>query len=403
MDTPSACGRKVSPRPMRVRHHPNLKKYAQLTRTDKTIYLRWRAHTLKAEQAVVDLDVWAFWVFDMQTFLKHLEPEMLPRLTDQAAISQARARLLYCVQQLPPFDDLRTLHLAPDGRSLRLNRDMRAAHIQRQREFHAMIAPAAALAGQLRLTRSAPAVSASAPTPRLHRYVVHHFAGIFNGAETDSAVYFSQDQHAQRLAERQRRAQAELRRHALAAHQVQPRQYRRHPPVHARSWHPKPRAPQQCSSLSNSQRAEPRPSALPLSPPVNLAPPLAATPTPATPLDSPVLPASATAPTSKADYPDSDAMSAASTVDLLAALLTLLRFVHGTPTPARRRPTRSAWCTMGTRQIVPSATTDWMFRTAPTLGRWTCVSRDCRKARSSLSLHCDCTDGTGTRPSFEPR
>jgi hypothetical protein len=103
---------------------------------------------------------------------------------------------------------------------------MRAAQIKHVHMFRAVIAPAAAFEGQLRLARSAPAVSASAPTPRLHRYVVHHYTGIFNGATTDPAVYFSQDQQAQRLAEHQHRAQAELRRHALAAHQVQPRQYR---------------------------------------------------------------------------------------------------------------------------------------------------------------------------------
>ena len=105
----------------------------------------------------------------------------------------------------------------------------------------------------------------------------------------------------------------------------------------------------------------------------------------------------------EADYPDSDAASAASTIDFVAALLSLLRFVHGTLTPARRRFTRSNRCTMEARLLVPTAATDWMFRTAPTLGRWTCVPRDCRKVRSSFSLHHGCTDGTGTRPSFEPR
>jgi hypothetical protein len=83
--------------------------------------------------------------------------------------------------------------------------------------------------------------------------------------------------------------------------------------------------------------------------------------------------------------------------------LTLLRLVRGTLTPARRRFTRSERCTMETRLPVPSAATDWLFQTAYSLGRWTYVPRNCRKARSSLQLHSGCTDGTGTRPSFEPR
>jgi hypothetical protein len=82
--------------------------------------------------------------------------------------------------------------------------------------------------------------------------------------------------------------------------------------------------------------------------------------------------------------------------------LTLLRLVRGTLTPARRRFTRSER-NVETRLPVPSAATDWLFRTAYSMGRWTYVPRNCRKARSSLRLHSGCTDGTGTRPSFEPR
>jgi len=238
--------------------------------------------------------------------------------------------------------------------------------------------------------RHAPAVFVSASTLRHHRYSVHHYAGLFNGAETDPDVYFAhdhRDQRAQRLVERQRRAQAELNRHALAARQAQPRQYRRHAPVHARSWQPKLRAPQQCSL----PRAKLGPSSLP--------PSLPAKPSP---LPDPAAEVTGVS-TPKAEYPDSDAASAASTIDLVAALLTLLRFVRGTLAPARRRFTRSERCTMETRMPVPSAATDWLFRTAPSLGRWTCVPRNCRKVRSSLSLHHGSTDGTGTRPSFEPR
>jgi hypothetical protein len=368
---------------VRMRYPPNLK-YAQLDQPTKNNYLRWRTQALQAEQAAVAIGALTEH-FSVSVFLGSK-----PKPQPSEAVARACAHLLSCIQQLPPFDDLRKLYLSHDGRDLTtfsfrcVEKVHREAH---ESELRAVIAPAAAFEGQLRLTRSAPAVSASAPTPRLHRYVMHHFAGIFNGAETDPAVYFSQDQQAQRLAERQRRAQADLQRHALAARQAQPRQYRRHSPVHARSWQPKLRSPQQCSL----PRAKLGPSALP--------PSLPAKPTP---LPDPAAEVSVIS-TPKAGYPDSDAASAASTIDLVSALLTLLRFVRGTLTPVRRRFTRSERCTMETRLPVPFAATDWLFRTAYSLGRWTYVPRSCRKVRSSLRLHRGCTDGTGTRPSFEPR
>jgi hypothetical protein len=277
------------------------------------------------------------------------------------------------------------------------NRDM-LAHIRRQHEFHAIIAPAAALAGQLRLARRAPAVSVSAPRPRLHRYVVHHYTGIFNGTATDPAVYFSQDQRAQRLTERQHRAQAELRHHALAARQAQPRQYRRHAQAHARSWQPKPRLPQQC----NLPPARLRPSAIPPSLPAKPSP-LPDPAAEATEITGPQV--SFNDSDVRADHAASDAASAASTIDLVAALMTLVRYVSSALAPqGRRRYTKlPGRHTQETQRPVLSAATDRWPPTTYALGRWNCAPRDSRKVRSSFSLHHGCTDGTGTRPSFEPR
>ena len=169
--------------------------------------------------------------------------------------------------------------------------------------------------------------------------------------------------------------------------------YRRHPTAQARTWQPRPAFSQPLARPLKRPRSR-----LPMDDAPSLAATLATLP------DLPALPASATAPTPKADYPDSDAASAASTIDFVAALLTLMRFVRGTLTPARRRFTRSERCTMATRLPVPSAATVRRWpQTAPTLGRWTCAPRNCRKVRSSLSLHHGSTNGTGTRPSFEPR
>ena len=366
--------------------YPMTVKYAQLDQRAKASYLLDRTQALQAEQAAVDADTLPE-PFDIQNFLG-LQPRL--RRFDPAAMARVNARFFYYIQRLPPFDDSRKLYLARDGRSLLINRDMRAAQIKYVRTFSTVVAPDAALEGQLRLARRAPANPAPGRMPRHHCYLVHHYIGVFNGPQADSAIYFAQDYRAHRHVERQRRAQAEHRRLALAARQLQPRQYRRHSPVHARSWQPKLRSPQQCSL----PRAKIRPSALSPSLPAKL------TLLP----DLPALPASATAPTPPADYPDSDVASAASTIDFVAALLTLLRFVRGTLTPARRRFTRSERCTMATRLPVPSAATERQWpQTAPTLGRWSCAPRNCRKARSSLQLHHGSTDGTGTRPSFEPR
>jgi hypothetical protein len=219
-----------------------------------------------------------------------------------------------------------------------------------------------------------------------------------SGPQVDSAIYFAQDHQAHRLVERQRRAQAELRpsRLALAARQAQPRQYRRHSPVHARSWQSKLRSPQQCSL----PRAKCGPAA----------------PLPSLPLKQISLPDPAAEATDigpqvsfddsdvRADQATSDAASAASTITLVAALMTLVRFVRGTlAPPGRRRYTKlPARHTQETRRPVLLAATD-QWPPAFALGRWSCAPRDCRQVRSSMTMHHGCTDGTGTRPSFEPR
>ena len=245
--------------------------------------------------------------------------------------------------------------------------------------------------------RHAPAVFVSASTLRHHRYSVHHYAGLFNGAETDPDVYFAhdhRDQRAQRLAERQRRAQDELRRHALAERQAQPRQYRRHPAAHARAWQPHLRLAQHCTSkparFSESARE-----------PFQILPEFKS--------------ASRSDPTDEAtgitdpqvgtnDHADSDAASAASTITLVAALMTLVRFVRrALAPPGRRRYTKlpERHTPETRRAVLPAATDRWPPTLA--LGWWSCAPRDCRQARSSMTMHHGCTDGTGTRPSFEPR
>ena len=249
--------------------------------------------------------------------------------------------------------------------------------------------------------RHAPAVFVSASTLRHHRYSVHHYAGLFNGAETDPDVYFAhdhRDQRAQRLAERQRRAQDELRHHALAARQAQPRQYRRHAQAHARSWQPKPRLPQQC----NLPPARLRPSAIPPSLPAKPSP-LPDPAAEATEITGPQV--SFNDSDVRADHAASDAASAASTIDLVAALMTLVHYVSSALAPqGRRRYTKlPGRHTQETQRPVLSAATDRWPRTFSVLGRWSCAPRDCRKARSSMTMHHGCTDGTGTRPSFEPR
>ena len=225
---------------------------------------------------------------------------------------------------------------------------------------------------------------------RQHLYLIQHYAGVFRpGMDAATCFYDSQ---LPRSTDRSRHT-TEHRRLELEDSAPEPCRYRRHLTGHGRTWQPRSAFSQPPARPLKRQRSRPS---------MDDAPPLAATP--ATPPDLPALPASATAPTSKADYPESDVASAASTVDIVAALLTLLRFVSGTLTPARRRFTRSERCTMETRLPVPSAATERQWpQTAPTLGRWSCAPRNGRKARSSLQLHHGSTDGTGTRPSFEPR
>ena len=372
--------------------YPSTLTYAQLDQRTRASYLVFRAKALQAEQAAVDSDTLPE-PFDIQDFLG-LQPR--PRRLNLAAMARVNSRFLYDIQRLPPFDEMRKLYLARDGRSLLINRDMRAAQIKLVHLFRAVIAPDAALEGQLRLARRAPANSASSCVPRHHCYQVHHHIGIFNGPQVDSAIYFAQDHRAHRLAERQRRAQAELRRLALAARQAQPRQYRRHVPVHARSWQPKLRSPQQCSL----PRAKRRPNAhLPsLAAQLTLLPDHAAEVTGITEVQV------STNSTVGADHDGSDAASAASTVNLLATLMSLLRFARSTLSPRVRRrcqtpPDRHAEA----QQLSPSAALRRWPQTAPTLGRWTCVPRDDRTVRSCMRMHHGCTDGTGTRPSFEPR
>jgi hypothetical protein len=182
----------------------------------------------------------------------------------------------------------------------------------------------------------------------------------------------------------------------LAARQLQPRQYRRHSPVHARSWQPKLRSPQQCSL----PRAKIGPSALPPSLPARLT----SLPDPAAKVTGITeAQVSTNASTVGADHDGSDAASAASTVNLVATLMSLLRFVRSTLSPPMRRRYRTPDRHAEAQQLSPSAALEQWPQTAPTLGRWTCAPRNCRKARSSLQLHHGSTDGTGTRPSFEPR
>ena len=372
--------------------YPMTAKYAQLDQRTRDSYLLDRTKALQAEQAAVDSDTLPE-PFDIQDFLG-LQPRL--RRFDPAAMARVNSRFLYYIQRLPPFDDLRKLYLARDGRSLLINRDMRAAQIKYVRTFRTVIAPDAALEGQLRLARRAPANPASGRVPRHHCYLVHHHSGVFNGAQVDSAIYFAQDHRAHLLVERQRRAQAEHRRLALAARQLQPRQYRRHSPVHARSWQPKLRSPQQCSL----PRAKIGPSALPPSLPARLT----SLPDPAAKVTGITeAQVSTNASTVGADHDGSDAASAASTVNLVATLMSLLRFVRSTLSPPMRRRYRTPDRHAEAQQLSPSAALERWPQTAPTLGRWTCAPRNCRKARSSLQLHHGSTDGTGTRPSFEPR
>ena len=267
--------------------------------------------------------------------------------------------------------------------------DRWAAQAKREKHERVLraIASAAAHAGQLRLARRAQAISVPTCTPRHHRHLVRHYGGLFNGSEADSVVFFSQDHHTRRLVERRRRALAELQRLALVTRQAQPRCYRHHSATHARNWQPRPQ-PTACPSRRRRN-----------GPSMHLAPPLAATPVPQTELlDSP---ASVIALASKADHAESDAASAASTVNLLAALLTLVRYVRST-LPGRPRYTRTLPVDRHTQALESAAPGRWP-RTCPTMGRWSCAPRDCRQVRSSLRLHHGSTDGTGTRPSFEPR
>jgi hypothetical protein len=348
--------------------YPSTLKYAQLDQRTKDSYLHWRTQALQAEQAAVDLDALPE-PFGIQAFLG-LQPRL--RRFDPAAMAQVLARLLYYMQRLPPFDDIRRLYLARDGRNLLLNRDMRAAQIKREREFQAVIAPAAALEGQLRLPsrtgnfclslHAAPPPLPCAPPHWGLQRVCSRLRRLFRTRppSTSSRGTWSK---------RQRRAQAELRRHALAARQAQPRRYRRHPAAHARTWQPRQVLSQLTACLPKRQRNR-------LS--VNLAMPLAATPV--TPPELSDSPASAIAPTFKTDYADSDAASAASTVDLLAALLTLVRFVRSTLAPGRPGYTRTLnRHTQETQRLLPSAATDRWPRTSSAMGRWSCAPRDCRK------------------------
>jgi hypothetical protein len=84
--------------------------------------------------------------------------------------------------------------------------------------------------------------------------------------------------------------------------------------------------------------------------------------------------------------------------------MTLARFVRSALAPPGRRrytklPERHTPETR--RAVLPAATDRWPPTFA--LGWWSCAPRDCRQARSSMTMHHGCTDGTGTRPSFEPR
>jgi hypothetical protein len=207
-------------------------------------------------------------------------------------------------------------------------------------------------------------------------------------------VYFMQDQQAHRLVERRCRAQADLRRHALAARQAQPRQYRRHSAAHARAWQPHFRPTQHCVSKPARSPESAREPAQILS---DFKPAPLPDPTDeATSITDPRIGAN--------DHAASDAASAASTINLVAALMTLVRFVRSTLMPGRQRFTKlPARHTQETqRPVLPAATDRWP-PTSFALGRWSCAPQDCRRVRSSMTMHHGCTDGTGTRPSFEPR
>ena len=194
---------------------------------------------------------------------------------------------------------------------------------------------------QRRLARRQPAPSSPM---RQHLYLIQHHTGVFRPG-LEAATYFY-DNRPPCSTDRSRHT-TEHRRLELDGSASEPSQYRRHPIAHARTWQPRPAFSQPLARPPKRQRTRL---------PMDVAPPSAVTLT--TLPDLPDLPASATAPALKADYPDSDGASAASTIDLVAALLTLLRFVRRTLTPARRRFTRSERCTMETRLPVPSAATD---------------------------------------------
>ena len=331
--------------------------YCQLDRAGKCAYLTLRLYFNRVDAEETRLN----------NQLYHMPPSHPRRSCIRAALVVAEADTRAYRHALPKFDR------CTEGLS------------RQQARLRAKAISAAAVSeAQRRLARQ-PAPSSSI---RQHLYLIQHYTGVFRSG-VDSVTYFY-DSQLPRSADRSLHT-TEHGRLELEVSALEPCRYRRHPIAHARTWQPRQAAPQ---SLARPKRLRTRL-------PVESAPAPAATP--ATLLDPLDLPTRATVSIPKVDYPDSDAASAASTIDLVAALLTLLRFVHGTLTPARRRFTRPNRCTMEARMLVPYAATDWMFRTAPTLGRWTCVPRDCRKVRSSFSLHHGCTDGTGTRPSFEPR
>jgi len=334
--------------------------YCQLDRAGKRAYLTLRLYFNRVDAEETRLN----------NQLYHMPSSHPRRSCIRAAFVVAEADTRAYRHALPKFDSDR----CTEGLSR-----------QQARLIAKAISAAAVSEAQRRLARQ-PAPSSPI---RQHLYLIQHYTGVFRSG-IDSVTYFY-DSQLPRSADRSLHT-TEHGRLELEVSALEPCRYRRHPIAHARTWQPRQAAPQSPAYLPKRLRTRL---------PVESAPAPAATP--ATLLDPLDLPTRATVSIPKVDYPDSDAASAASTIDLVAALLTLLRLVHGTLTPARRRFTRPNRCTMEARMLVPSAATDWMFRTAPTLGRWTCVPRDCRKARSSISLHHGCTDGTGTRPSFEPR
>jgi hypothetical protein len=120
----NAAGSRLTELPPRTQPHGLSRycsglKYAQLDQPTKTNYLHWRAQALQAEQAVVDLDALPE-PFDLQAFLgfkPKLKPDKGP-CPHTAATAHACSRLMYCIQRLPPFDGMRQLYLADDGRNL---------------------------------------------------------------------------------------------------------------------------------------------------------------------------------------------------------------------------------------------------------------------------------------------